>query len=343
MTYSTHPATLYDEIIEDRDYTTVNGTTVPIRTSVIDELTEHTGKTELQLERPDGTTHTLTGDEPVPEREELLDALVAAQRGFNDLPVTTLQNLYGGRLGPLHYTDTTAHFTVSEAIFEARPQRGTAPIPSEFRALGVKAAHLMEGFEIASSLPHHWVDDVGWEITRSEQFRSAMEGDDIPEDRAPAVEDAFIINVPSVFPAQSFGQATGAPAEIINQAISRTERTVDETLLTKRMAQLDAIEQFHDVLQFQVERRTIDGVEMGDVDSVAQETFDISQSGLASLRSQVKDRKHKAFETVRRLSDSDDFNYVMEEFAETIGELGELAMLGTQYREEVLNEPPGFY
>ena len=43
------------------------------------------------------------------------------------------------------------------------------------------------------------------------------------------------------------------------------------------------------------------------------------------------------------MSDSEDFNYVMEEFAETIDELGELAMLGTRYREEVMDEPPGFY
>ncbi|RDZ49513.1 hypothetical protein C5C07_20330 [Haloferax sp. Atlit-4N] len=207
----------------------------------------------------------------------------------------------------------------------------------------MKAAHLIEGFKIAASLPHHWVDGVGWEITQAEQVRASANDENIPEDRAPEVADAFIINVPSVFPAQSFGQATGAPAEVVNETISRTERTISETLLTKRMAQLDAIEQTYDILQSQIERHSIDGLEMGDVDSVARETFNISQSGLASLRSQVKNRKNKAFETVRRLSDSEDFNHVMDEFAETIDELGELALLGTRYRDEVLNEPPGFY
>jgi hypothetical protein len=343
VTYPTHPATLYDEIVEDRDYCKVNATTIPIRPEVIDEVVTHAGESEIGLERPDGTTHTLTGDTPIPEREELLEDLLAAQRAFDDLPVSTLNNLYGGRLGPLYYTDTTAHFTVAESIFEARPQRGTGPLPEQFQLLGVKAAHLNEGFKIASSLPHHWVNDLGWEITRSEQYRSAMEDREIPEDRAPPIEECFIINVPSVFPAQSFGQATGAPAETVNGAISRTERTLDETLLTKRMTQLDAVEQYHAILEAEAGRSPIKNEELDDVDTVARRTFHISESGLASLRSQVKERKHKAFQTIRRLADSDDFNYVMEEFAETIDELGELAMLGTQYREEVLDEPPGFY
>lgn len=343
MTYATHPESLYDEIIEDREYITVSGTTIPIQTSTIDAIQEFTGETEVQLERPDGSTHTLTGEQPVPGREQLKEELAAAQRAFEGLPVSALNNLYGGRLGPLHYTDTTAHFTVGESIFSARPQRGTGPLPNEFRTLGVKAAHLYEGLEIARSLPHHWVDDIGWEITREETFRSSREGDEIPEDRAPPVEESFIINVPSVFPAQSFGQATGAPAEFVNNAISRTERTLDDTLLTKRMAQLDAIEQYYKLYQAEGSPGNLDQPLTKDVDTVARETFNISESGLASLRSQVKTRKQEAFETVRRLSDSDDFNYVMEEFAETIDELGELAMLGTKYREEVLNEPPGFY
>jgi len=343
MTYATHPDSLYDEIIEDREYITVNGTTIPIQASTIDAIQEFAGDTEIQLERPDGGTHTLTGEQPVPNRDQLKENLAAAQRAFEELPVSVLNNLYGGRLGPLHYIDTTAHFTVGDSIFSARPQRGTGAIPEEFRSLGVKAVHLYEGLEIAQSLPHHWVDDVGWEITREETFRASMEGDDIPEDRAPPVEECFIINVPSVFPAQSFGQATGAPAEIVNNAISRTERTLDDTLLTQRMAQLDAIEQHYKLYQAEASGGNLDQRLRKDVDTVAQETFHISESGLASLRSQVKTRKQEAFETVRRLSDSSDFNYVMEEFAETIDELGELAMLGTQYREEVLDEPPGFY
>lgn len=343
MTYATHPDSLYDEIIEDREYITVSGTIIPLQASTLDAIQEFAGETEVQFERPEGGTHTLTGEHPIPDRDNLEEELAAAQRAFDSLPVSTLNNLYGGRLGPLHYTDSTAHFTVGESIFGARPQRGTGPVPDEFQLLGVKAAHLYEGLEIARSLPHHWIDDVGWEITREEGFRASMEGDDISEDRAPPVEECFIINVPSAFPAQSFGQATGAPAEIVNSAISRTERTLDNTLLTKRMAQLDSIEQYYKMYQAEVNRGLLNQQLTKDVDTVVQETFHISESGLASLRSQVKNRKQEAFETVRRLSDSDDFNYVMEEFAETIDELGELAMLGTKYREEILNEPPGFY
>lgn len=343
MTYANHPPTLYDEIIEERDYPKHNGTVIPVRNSAIDEIAAHEGETEIQLDRPDGTTHTLTGDEPILSRDELLDTFASAQKAFNDHPLTTLTNQYGGRLGPLHYTDSTAHFTVGESIFEARPQRGSPSIPAQFRTLGVKAAHLNEGFKIASSLPHHWREDVGWEITSREQFNHAMQDEDIPEDRAPPAEEAFIINVGIQFPARSFGQTTGAPAEVVNHTISRTEKTLSETLLTKRMAQLDAIDQGHGVLDSQADQRVIDGDELPDVDTVAQETFGISQSGLASLRSQMRDRRDKAFETVRRLSDSDDFNYVMEEFAETIDELGELAMLGTRYRDEVMDKPPGFY
>ena len=343
MAYATPPPTLYDEVIETREYPTVNSTKLPIREDVITAVAEHEGKTELELERPDGTTHTLSGDTPIPDREQLVDDLIAAQRAFDDLPVSTLNNLYDGRLGPLHYTDTTAHFTVSESIFSARPQRGTGGVPEQFTELGVKAAHLKEGFEIAASLPHHWADDLGWEITQTEQYQGTMGDGEIPEDRAPPADECFVINVPSVFPAASFGRATDAPAEIVTSAISRTERLLDETLLTKRMAQLQSIEQYHTILQSEIDRGLIDSTGVGSVDEVAQDTFGISASGVASLRSQMNERKTKAFETVRRLSDSDDFNYVMEEFAETIDELGELAMLGTQYREEVLDKPPGFY
>ena len=343
MAYATPPPTLYDEIIETQEYLTVNSTRLPIREDVITAVAEHEGEPELELERPDGTTHTLTGDTPITDRERLVDDLVAAQRAFDDLPVSTLNNLYDGRLGPLHYTDATAHFTVSEGIFSARPQRGTGAVPEEFTKIGVKAAHLKEGFEIATSLPHHWVDDLGWEITRPEQYQGTMGDGEIPEDRAPPADECFVINIPSVFPAASFGRATDAPAEIVTSAISRTERLLDETLLTKRMAQLQSIEQYHAVLQSETDRGLIDNTGVGSVDEVAQDTFGISASGVASLRSQMNERKMKAFETVGRLSDSDDFNYVMEEFAETVDELGELAMLGTRYREEVLNKPPGFY
>lgn len=108
------------------------------------------------------------------------------------------------------------------------------------------------------------------------------------------------------------------------------------------MAQIDAVETHRSVLESEIERGQIDAPEPDDVDTVLRATFDITESGLASLRSQVTARRRQAFETVRQRSDSDDFNYVMDEFAETIDELGELALLGTRYREEVLDEPPGF-
>jgi len=343
MTYANHPPTLYDEIIEDRDYCRHKGTNIPIRTSAIDEIASRSGQSEIQLDRPDGTTHTLTGDDPIPPREELLDDLLAAQQAFEDRPVATLNNLSGGRLGPLHYTDTSAHFTVGTDIFDARPQRGTGPIPEEFTSLGVKAAHLCEGFKISNNLQHHWIADIGWEITASEQYRAAMEDAQIPEDRSPPEEKAFIINVPSVFPGQSFGQCTDAPAEVVNHAISKTENLLHKTLLTKRMAQLKALEQSHKMLAGEMDRGNVEMRELADVETVCEKSFNISASGVASLQSQMKDRRRKAFQTVRRLSTSEDFNYVMEEFAETIDELGELAMLGTRYREEVLDEPPGFY
>lgn len=342
MAYPEDPPTVYDEIIEDRDYATVNGTTVPIRESVVDELDAHVGETELQVARPDGSTHTISGDGPIPPREDLLQALLATQRGFKDRPLTTLTNLFDGRLGPLHYTDATAHFTVSDAIFSAWPQRGTDGVPEQFQSLGVKAAHLLEGFAIAENLPHHWVDDLGWEITQRE-YTHLLDGGDIPEDRAPPVEECFVINVPIAFPAASFGRATGAPSQLVNQAIAQTERTLERTLLTKRMAQLDAVETHRSLLQTEIEHGQIDAPEPDDVDTVLRATFNITESGLASLRSQVTARRREAFETVRQLSDSEDFNYVMAEFAETIDELGELALLGTRYREEVLDESPGFY
>lgn len=342
MAYPMDPTTVYDEIIAGRDYCNVNGATIPIRESVIDELNEHVGETELQVTRPDGNEHTISGDGPIPPRDDLLQALLATQRGFKDLPLTALINLFDGRLGPLHYTDATAHFTVSEAIFSARPQRGTGGVPEQFQSLGVKAAHLLEGFAIVENLPHHWVEDLGWEITQREHVQ-LLDGGEIPEDRAPPVEECFVINVPITFPAASFGRVTGAPSQLVNQAISQTERSLERTLLTKRMAQLDAVETHRSILQTEIDRGQIDAPEPDDIDTVLRATFNITESGLASLRSQVTARRREAFETVRQLSDSDDFNYVMDEFAETIDELGELALLGTRYREEVLDEPPGFY
>ena len=80
MAYATPPPTLYDEVIENREYSTVNSTKLLIREDIITAIAEHEGETELELERSDGTTHTLTGDTPIPDREQLLDDLVAAQR-----------------------------------------------------------------------------------------------------------------------------------------------------------------------------------------------------------------------------------------------------------------------
>lgn len=349
MAYVSHPPSLYDEIIEDRDYCKVNGTTIPIREGVIDEVGEYAGQKEVQIERPDGTTHTLTGDEPVPERDELLNDLLAAQRGFSGTPISTLGGMPAVSIAPLHYTNTTAHYTVTDEIFDASVDGSAEPVPSGFKSLGVKTAHLHEGFKIADNLPHHWIDDLGWLIPRHEVFRTLDLWDEEGENNGvtaiphPPQDDCFIINVPIAFPAQGFGQTTDAPAKITNSAIKHTERTLSNTLLTKRMAQLDAVKTRYEILKHEMERGSIDQRELDDIDTVVQETFGISASGLASLKSQTKERKRKAFQTVRRLSDSDDFNMVMEEFAETVDELGRLAYLGTKYREEVMGESPGFY
>lgn len=345
MAFANYPEGLYDSIIDDREYPSVSSTMIPVRESVIDRISEYAGTTEIRLDRPDGGTHILTGEEPIPERDELLEELAAAQQAFGGYPVSTLKNLHGdaGRLGPLHYTNQTAHFTVGQSIHDARPQHGTGPVPEQFQSLGVKAAHLAEGFEIASALPYHWVTDLGWSISRFEVMQSCEEGVEIPEDRSPSVDSCFIINVAIEFPAQRFGDVTAAPAEVVNSAISETEQVLDETLLTKRMAQLGAIEREYDILLGEVDRGNVEIPERLEVDTVVQKTLDISESAVASLRSQRKKRRREAFQTVRRLSDSDDFNYVMGEFAETIDELGELAILGTKYREEVLDESPGFY
>ena len=61
-----------------------------------------------------------------------------------------------------------------------------------------------------------------------------------------------------------------------------------------------------------------------------------------SAHSVVADRGN-SFETVRLLSDSPAFDLVMDEHAETVDELGQLARLGTKYRQEVLDKPPAFY
>lgn len=347
MAYADHPDALYDAIIDDRTYPTVNGTTVPVREQVIERIATHAGETRIELERPSTGVHTLVGSEPIPERDQLLKQLAAAQNAFDRQPVSTLSNLHGdaGRLGPLHYTNQTAHFTVSENIEEAFPQHGTGPVPEQFQELGVKAAHLAEGFEIANSLPYHWVTGVGWEVTRFESIEAATEDEHPPENRAPPVEDCLVINIAIEFPAQRFGDATTAPSGFVNQVVARTEQALVETLLTKRMAQLEAIEANCEILIDDVEQGALDVEisELRDLDAVIQETFDISESALASLRSQREERLEKAFETVRDLSESDDFNYVMSEFAETIDDLGRLAMLGSEYRREVLDESPGFY
>lgn len=326
MVYDTQPESLYDEVTGDKDHVEHNGETIPISNSAIETVAEKEGEEQVELMGPH-ESFTITGDGTVPGREQLLDELLAAQRTFNNRPVFTLTNLYGGSIAPLHYSDSTAHFLVTADALEARPQRAGRSIPDAFQTIGVKAAHIAEGVRLSRGLSHHWFDDVGWMDPRFPQNN--------PADGAESKESCFIINVPSAFPAQSFGQATTAPAKLVNQAISKTERTLDKTLLTQRMAQLTAVENACIALEGDADPDNLDGVIM--------DTFHISESGLASLRSQMNTRRDEAFETVRELSDCDDFNYVMEEYAETIDELGELAVLGSKYREEVLGEPPGFW
>lgn len=343
MAYASDPAAVYDALIEDWEWVTHNGTTVPVREETVDEVAEHVGESVVEIETPGGTTRTLTGEENILSREYVVEQLAVAQQQFADRPVSTLTNLRDTRVAALHYTDSSAHLVVGQDAFEARGQRDTGPIPHLYESLGVRAAHLIEGFKIASNLPHHWVDDLGWPATPTEEIMAADGMQEVPDDRAPPAEECFVFNVPSAFPAQSFGQVTGAPAELVNYAIAMTETTLDETLLTERMAQLCAVERKYETLQREMERGLIDDSELPSVDDVARKTFNITESGLASLRSQTKTRRRKAFQTVRTLSESGDFNYVMEEYAETIDDLGELAMMGAKYREEVLDEPPGFY
>jgi len=344
MPYAPQPEAIYDSILAEREYCTVDGEQIPIRAGVVDEVVAHEGDCYITLERPDGGEHELSGDEPIPPREELLEELVAAQRAFEAEPIRTLKNQFSVSLGPLHYTDTTAHFVVPNAVFEVNPQHGVGNIPEAFQQLGVRAAHLSEGFQIASHLPYHWHEDIGWTITRPEMVgRLSLEKNQDPPDddmssRRPPIEECFIANVPSAFPARSFGEATQAPGRLVNEAVAKTEKLQNETLLTKRMAQLVAVERIYAMLETNRDLEV-----QKDIDTIARETLSISESGLASLQSQRRKRKDQAFETVRTLAESDQFNYIMAEYAETIDELGELAHLGTKYQEEVLNEMPGFY
>jgi hypothetical protein len=149
-----------------------------------------------------------------------------------------------------------------------------------------------------------------------------------------------VINVKAIFPAQRFGQTTNAPSTRTTYLIKATERIFDKTLLTKRQAQCRAIENI--ALFFNDSNIDYDQSYEMDTEDIIKRTFDISDSGYRSLKSTMEQRKRDAFQTVRELSDSDDFNYVMEEFAETIDELGQLAILGSEYRRRQ-GKSPGFY
>jgi len=352
MLGSEPPEGFYDQLLTDRDYCTVAGETIPIRQAVVEEIAAHEGETELTLERPDGTAHPLTGDEPIPAREELREELLVAQRAFDREPVRTLRSQFDVPLGPLYYTDRTAHFVVPDDISEAPGESGVGNVPKQFQSVGVRAAHLAEGFRVASALPYSWFEDLGWIVPRSAYMHklkldTASPDDDSGEtantqektdeadegyELSATPESCFIVNVPSVFPARAFGATAEFSTKRAADAIAQTEQYLEQTLLTRRMAQLEALERECEIAERKV-----------DPDVVAQSAFDISESGLASLRSQRRRRREEAFETVRLLSNSPAFDLVMDEHAETVDELGQLARLGTKYREEVLDKPPGFY
>ena len=352
MLGSEPPEGFYDQLLTDRDYCTVAGETVPIRQAIVEEIAAHEGETELTLERPDGTAHPLTGDEPIPSREELCEELLAAQRAFDGEPVRTLRKQFDVPLGPLYYTDRTAHFVVPDNIFETPGESGVGNVPEQFQSVAIRAAHLAEGFRVASALPYSWFEDLGWIVPRSAYMHklkldtASPDGDSGETANTQETTDeadegyelsatpgsCFIVNVPSVFPARAFGAAGEFSTKRAADAIAQTEQYLEQTLLTRRMAQLEALERGCEIAEREV-----------DPNVVAQLTFDISKSGLASLRSQRRRRREEAFETVRLLSDSSAFDLVMDEHAETVDELGQLARLGTKYRQEVLDKPPGFY
>lgn len=347
-----NPNGLYDAIVGDRSYNYCNSD-VPIRDAVIDKVVEnHEGETtSVDIEAPDGTTHVISGDGTVPDKETLITQLDDATDALGSRPVSLLNNLFGVHLGPLHYTNRSAHFVVGDEVYEGNGQRGTDALPSEFEQLGVKVAHTLEGFQIAEQKQYHWKRDLSWTETQHEatgtldalnkQNEHQVDNPDrVEESATPPVSNCWVINVPSIFPAQRFGQTLNAPSRTTIDLIQMAEGLFDRTLLTKRQAQCRAI-QNGEVL---IDDPNIDHDHSDDmeIETIIKKTFDLSDSGYRSLQSSMEKRKREAFQTVRRLAESDEFSFVMEEYAETIDELGELAMLGAKHREQQ-GKPPGFY
>lgn len=360
--HAPNPDSLYDQIISDATYEYCSKTNTPVRDSVIDTVVaEFEGQSgSVDVEAPDGTTHVVSGEGAIPDKETLIQQLNAATQALGSRPVSLLENLYCVRLGGLHFTDESVHIVVGDEAYDGTGQRGTGDLPDDFSQLGVKVAHTCEGFVIGESKDYHWRDELSWTKIQSDvmdQVYGNEAGRDSDRDgdfddrpgfkshpsgvgAVPAVSNCWVINLPSVFPAQSFGQATNPPVSSLLWAIEKTERLVEETLLTKRQAQYRAIK----TGKYLIDDPNHDYNQSVDApfEEIVMQTFDLSESGFRSLQSNIKDRRRKAFQTVRELSDSDDFTYVMEEFAETIDELGQLAILGAEYRREQ-GKPPGFY
>jgi len=340
------PDAIYDEIIETPTTIRKGQQILPITEDTISLILEHSGSKTIELTTPQGNEQTITGRGEVPEtRERLIDLLYKAQKDFKYNGFITLDNLSDPRLGPLHFSNSIARFAVKDDIFNARGQRGTDELPNHFKHVAVKAAHTAEGLRIANELPHHWAKEAGWGTTMREEL-SRITGEN-PEEQELDIdpENCWIINVPIEFPAQRFGQVTNVPSRIVMSAIRQTEMTLKETLMSKEIAQLKGIEEAIASLEINIAQGKIHPNDLNETDNDQIMAKTLNKTGdnpIKKIKNKKQDERRKAFQTVRRLSNDENFNIVMAEYAETISDLGLLAMAGTKYREEQ-GKPPGFY
>jgi hypothetical protein len=337
MQHQPNPDGLYDTVVDGRSYNYCNSD-VPIRDGVIDTIAEeYTGKTtSVDIEAPDDTTHVVSGDGEVPNKETLISELNDAAAAFDSHPVSLLNNLFGAHLGPLHYTNQSAHFVVGDEVYEADGHRGTDSLPDAFKRLGVKLAHTLEGFQIAQSKTYHWKQDLSWSETESEQADPIDEDTDEQseyrtdksdrdeEPSPPSVSNCWIINAHAIFPAQRLGQTINIGSIGATHLIHQTERISEETLLTKRQSQYRAM---HSLEEWIEEYPAANSYEM-EFEEIVKEVFDLSDSGCRSLQSGIKKRKQAAFETLRELDESRCLGRAMDNYAETVEDVARLAWSG---------------
>lgn len=338
-----NPDGLFHEIVTDTTHEYCSSGTPISDTSIETVVEEYQGEdSSVEVEAPDGTTHCISGTGAVPNKETLIEQLDTAATELNPYAVNTVTDLRGVHLGPLHYTDQTVHFVVEDDPSDRNPQRGDGGLPDLFEKLGVKLAHTIEGFHIAEHKPYHWKRDLPWSITSAESETAFSQGGlDLPGDFSSVpVSHCWVINVEALFPAQSLGQAMNPPASTVTAALKQTEHVFDETLLTRRQAQYSVLDDLE--LSLTDPRHQFDESRDMEFDEIVKATFHLSDSGLRSLTSTIDSRRRAAFQTVRRLSESDEFNYIMAEHAETIDQLATLAGLGLDYQREN-GDPMGFY